>query len=348
MTNASIATAALHLAGTLPASALAFTWWAWWIGDTLGVLIAAPATLALIGRPRSLGPPRDGGRAAGAGDRPAGGATLAVARWDEQRLRSAFERDAATAADGVSAWLNGPLQALQAMQGAFQVQPQLSREDMRRVADWWLRQPLHLQAIGFSERLARDDIAAFEAAVRAEGLAEFRVFDRDDRTDAGDEVVAIRYIEPQQPNATALGVNALSIDAAADAVRRTLRSGQPAPAPVSADAEPAEQIGIVIHQALPGATTGRDAWASWPCAWTRRWAGCCRPGRRAALVPGGPDAVRAAAGRTRGCENAQRLTHAYDRVLTVAGREWELRLTRCRNRSPSCSTPMPGCSRCWG
>lgn len=49
--NASIATAALGLAGTVPPSALAFTWWAWWIGDSLDVLIAAPAVLALIGQP---------------------------------------------------------------------------------------------------------------------------------------------------------------------------------------------------------------------------------------------------------------------------------------------------------
>ena len=61
-----------------------------------------------------------------------------------------------------------------------------------------------------------------------------------------DEVVAIRYIEPQQRNAAALGVNALSIPAAAEAIRRAQRSGLPS---VSAGfrltQEAAEQIGVV-------------------------------------------------------------------------------------------------------
>ena len=58
LSNATIATAALALAGALPPTALGFSWWTWWIGDTLGVLIAAPALLALIGRPRSAWVPR--------------------------------------------------------------------------------------------------------------------------------------------------------------------------------------------------------------------------------------------------------------------------------------------------
>ncbi len=37
----------------------------------------------------------------------------------------------------------------------------------------------------------------------------------------------MRYIEPQDRNAAALGVNALSVDEAAAAIRRAQRSGQP-------------------------------------------------------------------------------------------------------------------------
>ena len=90
----------------------------------------------------------------------------------------------------------------------LQAQPQLSREGMRQATAWWLQQPLHLQAIGYSERVARADIARFEAAVRADGPADYRVFDRGDAPGAGsgdDEVVAIRYIEPQQRNAARAG-----------------------------------------------------------------------------------------------------------------------------------------------
>ncbi len=336
LANASVATAALGLSGALPTPALGFTWWTWWIGDTLGVLIAAPAVLALIGRPRSAWLPRRATVAVPLLLVTAAlvAATLAVARWDQQRLHSAFERKAAAAADGVAAWLNGPLQALQAVHGAFLAQPQLSREGMRQVTAWWLQQPLHLQAIGFSERVARADIAHFEAAVRAEGPADFRVFDRGGAPGAdagGDEVLAVRYIEPQQGNAAALGVNALSIDAAAEAIGRAQRSGQAsASAGYRLTQETAEQVGVVIFQALaaPQDSTPRgvvfvmlrmdDALGMLLPSGTNavRWCLVDRDARAAQRRLAGPP----------GCESAPRLMHAYDRVLPIAGRTWELRL----------------------
>jgi PAS domain S-box-containing protein len=335
LVNASIATAALGMSGAAPASALAFTWWTWWIGDSLGVLIAAPAVLTLIGQPRSAWAPRRATVAA-----PLLGvtallvaATLAVARWDEQRLRAAFDREASAAGDGVAAWLNGPLQALQAVHGVFQAQPQLSREDMRQASAWWLQQPLHLQAIGFSERVARADIGRFEAEVRADGPADFRVFERRDRpasAAAGDEVVAIRYIEPQQRNAAALGVNALSIDAAAEAIRRAQRSGQPsASAGFRLTQESANQTGVVVYHALPGTASapGRgvvfvtlrmdDALG----ALLQRQGGSLRW----CLVDRDPGAAQRRLAGPAGCDTAPRLLYAQDRVLPFAGREWELR-----------------------
>jgi PAS domain S-box-containing protein len=336
LSNATIATAALGLAGALPFTALGFTWWTWWIGDTLGVLIAAPAVLALIGRPRSAWVPRRATVAAPLVLVTAllVAATLAVARWDEQRLRSTFEREAAAAADRVAAWLNGPLQALQAVHGVFQAQPQLSREGMRRAAAWWLQQPLHLQAIGLSERIARADIARFEADVRTDGPADFRVFDRRDQpgaTAGDDEVVAIRYIEPQQRNAAALGVNALSIPAAAEAIRRAQRSGLPS---VSAGfrltQEAAEQIGVVVYQALPAPDSAASRGVVFVTLRMDDALGMLLPAGRSALqwclVDRHPAATQRRLAGPAGCESAARLTHAYERVLPIAGREWELRL----------------------
>jgi len=336
LSNATIATVALVLAGALPSTALGFTWWTWWIGDTLGVLIAAPAVLALIGRPRSAWVPRRATVAAPLVLVTAllVAATLAVARWDEQRLHSAFEREAAAAADSVAAWLNGPLQALQAVHGVFRAQPRLSREGMRQVTAWWLQQPLHLQAIGLSERIARADIARFEAEVRADGPADFRVFDRAERPGAAagdDEVVAIRYIEPQQRNAAALGVNALSIPAAAEAIRRAQRSGLPS---VSAGfrltQEAAEQIGVVVYQALAAPDGASLRGVIFVTLRMDDALGMLLPAGRSALqwclVDRHPSATQRRLAGPAGCESATRLTHAYDRVLPIAGREWELRL----------------------
>ena len=53
LVNASLSVPVLVAVGTVPVSAVPFTWWTWWAGDTLGVLIGAPITLALIGRPQA-------------------------------------------------------------------------------------------------------------------------------------------------------------------------------------------------------------------------------------------------------------------------------------------------------
>ena len=52
--GASVGVTTLVLAGTLPAGSYAFSWWAWWIGDAIGVLVATPLVLAWFGQPHAI------------------------------------------------------------------------------------------------------------------------------------------------------------------------------------------------------------------------------------------------------------------------------------------------------
>jgi integral membrane sensor domain MASE1 len=54
ITSATLSVAGLWAVGVLGADQLAASWTAWWIGDTLGVLVMLPATLAVAGEPRRL------------------------------------------------------------------------------------------------------------------------------------------------------------------------------------------------------------------------------------------------------------------------------------------------------
>jgi signal transduction histidine kinase/CHASE1-domain containing sensor protein len=47
--NASIGVSALASFGSIPASAMAFSWWTWWVGDSIGTLIFAPLILMWCG-----------------------------------------------------------------------------------------------------------------------------------------------------------------------------------------------------------------------------------------------------------------------------------------------------------
>ena len=259
VTSASIATATLWFSGVVSASQAPLTWLTWWAGDSLGALIAAPIALTLIGRPRSEWVAR----------RLTVGLTLTlvtavlalaisvVARWDEQRLRAAFERDASSLSNGLAAQLQEPLHALEALHGVLVASDDVTRDELRRAAKAWLVSG-RLQAMGWSEKLLRDEIADFEARARAERHTEFHVFDRQgaDGTPpapAGDTVVALRFIEPEQGNAGALGVNVLSVPQAKAAIEAATLTDLPAATAgfrlTQQDAGD-ERVGVVLYQAV--------------------------------------------------------------------------------------------------
>ena len=254
--SASVATLALLALGDMPPTAAATTWVTWWLGDTLGVLIGAPLALVLIGRPREDWRPR--GRTLAVPLLAAlallAAALLELSRLDHQRVQAAFERDADRLAAAAETRLAVPIYALQALHSSALVREPLDESTLVQAAGWWLtQQPSRLLAMGYSELVPLGRLAAFEAAVRADGQAGYRVFDRDDgRARAADgEVLAIRRITPVDGNRGALGVNTLSIPAARAAVMATRASGQPAVSQgFRLTQAVGDETGVVIYQAL--------------------------------------------------------------------------------------------------
>jgi len=236
--GASIAIVALRTASIVAPAKLASTWGAWWIGDLAGLLIATPVVLTLIGRPRSEWAPR----------RLSVGLTMTLVmvflgvgivqatRWNGERLRAGFAHDASTASLVLETQLEEPLRALEALRGVFNVGRHLGRAEMRLATQRWLDSGA-VGAMGWSERVRREEIGAFEARARSDGMAGYRVSDSGEALGAdpavgallrGDDVIAVRLIEPMTANAAALGVNGLSTATARSAILRAIDTGQPA------------------------------------------------------------------------------------------------------------------------
>ena len=255
LVSPSVATPALLASGAIPAGQALSTWLTWWVGDTLGVLIAAPIALTLVAQPRADWRPRQRTVALPLLLATAlmAAALHQLARSDADNRRQAFEREADRLTHEFQTQLQAPLFALQALHSAALVRGELDQAELAAAAAWWLRPEMNLQAVGTSVRVARDGVAAFEAAARAQGLADYKVFDRQDVPDlqADPEVVAVRLIEPLQGNAAALGVNALSIPAARAALLATRRSGAPAASAGFRLTQLAQdETGVVLYQAL--------------------------------------------------------------------------------------------------
>ena len=257
LVSASTAIFGMWWSHTLGVPELPFSFATWWTGDLLGVLIGAPIVLTLIGRPRAAWAPR----------LRSVGLTLTlvtvllafgihqIVQWNNERIRTAFERDATGAISALSAQLREPLAALQAMHSVFIASDDVTPEEMRMATRSWLASG-GLQAIAWSERIRREAIPALEARTRADGHPRYAVFDRPDgaaAAQADDEVVAIRYIEPFAANAPAHGLNLLSIPPVREAVQTARLSGQPTATGgfrLTQQAADAKQVGVVLYQAL--------------------------------------------------------------------------------------------------
>ena len=257
LVSPSIATPALVASQIVPLNEALATWLTWWSGDALGVLIAAPLALSFIGRPAADWRPRRRTLAL-----PLlaalGLVALALVETDHlhrDRQNAVFEREADRLSSEAQSRLAGALHALKALQGTARARGGLDHDSLREASRWWLTEPFHLQSTGFSEWLPAERIAAYEAQARAQGSANYRVFDNDggqERIRRG-EVVAVRHVEPEpEPGITGpLGLNLLSVPSAREAIEATRHSGQPA-ATQSFNLGPSagDEPGVVLYQAL--------------------------------------------------------------------------------------------------
>jgi PAS domain S-box-containing protein len=259
--NASVGTAALYAIRAVTGSELAFTWGTWWLGDCLGVFIAAPIVLTLIGQPHADWAPR---RTTVAVPLLLVTVLLAaainqVARWDAQRTQAVTEREANNALTALNFRLQQPLFALQALHGAYVAATSVSGAELKRVTQPWLTPNGAVYALGFNERVARADVAATETRAHAEGLTSFRVRNLNEQDVlqpfAGDEAYAVRYIEPMELQAHALGLNALAVPATREAILSAVLSGRPT-------VSDPHRVAAAAVGAVTGTTTGTTTGAA--------------------------------------------------------------------------------------
>ena len=342
--NASMSTLALSAGGVLPPGARAFTWWTWWAGDTLGVLIGAPMALTLIGRPRSDWSARRITLAL-----PLlvttlllAAATVLVARWDTQRSQSVFERDAAAAAAGLAADLRQSLFALEALHGLYVGSDDVSADELRRVAQPWLALSIQPAAVGYIERVARTDIARFDATTQRLLKQPYRVFDRQGANQVSlaahdAHVLAIRLIEPLANNDRALGVNALSVAAARGALQRAISTDAPqATAGFLLTQESTGQAGVVLYRAL---YTGEPTPDERPAALrgmvfvSLRMQQSVTAAMREApsylawcVIDGNPAAALKQLAGPPGCANKPAAALHHEASIAIGGQQWVLRI----------------------
>jgi len=266
--SASIGVGTLYLNGLTPASDVGFTWWNWWAGDTLGVLVALPLSLAWLlrsdtpwrKRPLALGLPMLITLAVIAGG------YFAVSRWERTEQERAVRRHGEHLARLLEQRFIAHQEALAALKRLIEVTPNMSYAQFDRFTRITLRDNPDIFALSFNPYVRRAERAALERQMaKATPRSDFEIRERDELkrlVRAGDrpDYVVVGYIAPLQGNLPAIGYDINSEPVRRAAIRRARESHRPSvTATLQLVQENQKRVGALLLHPAYAFTPGGEA-----------------------------------------------------------------------------------------
>ena len=264
LTSATLSLAALWALGTVAAADLVLNWMTWWIGDTLGVIVALPLILVPASEPRSLARSRLYFVAIPM--------VLCfglfvvifarVSRWENNQALTEFRLRSQQVADAMKAHLAQQAIFLEQISSVFASrQLAVSRHDFHDLVQKLLQRFPTIQAVEWTPRVLSADREAFEAARQA----DFPGFVIRERNPAGQLLAAgeraqfypVTYLEPLASNEEAVGFDLASETRRSAAVEVASATGDVAATePIRLVQERGDQAGVLLMQAVSAGPSG--------------------------------------------------------------------------------------------
>lgn len=262
LVSATIGVTTLAVSGQIPWALFVMTWWTWWVGDTLGVIIATPLLLSWLAEPRDIWRRR----------RLTVGLPMVVAlalgfvvfgygRTQERaRLGLLFERHGESLAHAIRAYLDDYMDVLYALESFYASAPEVSPQAFRTYVQRPFARYPGLRALSLVLRVPDVQREASEYTVRHEGFADFHIIEQTapgalGRAERHPESSAVTYIQPRAGNETALGHDIASVPDRLDAMQQARDTGQPtATGRLTLVGEPDHPAGLLVFLPLYGST----------------------------------------------------------------------------------------------
>lgn len=217
LVSASMGVAALWLNGTIPGENALFSWWTWWVGDCLGILIGTPIILTFFGTPKQLWRGRLWSVALPMGVTALGiiPVFIAASHWESDRVALEFRKQAALLQQTLESKLQLNLDAIHALRDFSHGVERMNFPGFSHFAKGMLSRHPSLHALSYNPLITDTERAAFEAAIQREVDPAFAIRER--RPQGGlmpaekrPEYVAVAYIQPLTTNRGALGFDVAS------------------------------------------------------------------------------------------------------------------------------------------
>jgi signal transduction histidine kinase len=231
LTSATLSLIALYSLGVVAWPALGASWVSWWIGDTLGVLVALPLILVAIGEPSDLWRRRA---------LPVALPMLAcfalfvaifarVNKWEHDEALLDFRLLSREIVDKLRAGLAEQQIFIEQLERSFTGPVALSRAEFRHLVQNLLLRSPTIQEVGWAPRVNLDDRLRFEAAQQRDFPGfEIRQWDASGKPDHATDrpqFYPVTYVEPIDANRDEIGLDLISDRTRQAAVAEAIATG---------------------------------------------------------------------------------------------------------------------------
>lgn len=252
--SASVGTAVLYFNHIITAGQALFSWWSWWIGDSIGVLIATPLVFILFAKPRETWRNRVG----------TVGLPLLLSclvmvvvffrsSADEQsRLQQRFHEQAKLMVQSVNARIALHAELVVPIERLFAASAQVSRSDFAIFVDPMMRSNSGVRALSWNARVTNAERADYEAILQNSMGDNLFITERNAdsqliRATTRAEYFPVTFVEPLIANRKAVGYDASSEPLRKEAMLRARDSAAAAlTAPLTLVQDEAKKVGMLL------------------------------------------------------------------------------------------------------
>lgn len=255
LVSATAGVSILYAAGAIQGAEYVYSWWNWWSGDALGVMVILPLTLTFLFRKSR--PWR--GRLSTQVIPMAvtlvlvGAAFVAAAHWERSQQKLIIEKYGDSIANLLEQRFAAHQEAIAALTRLIEVTPGMTSDQFRHFARITLRDNPDIFALSINPYVLREYRKSFEQRMATlTGTPDFEIRERDVekglvRAADRSEYVSVGYIAPLKGNRPAIGFDINSEPIRRDAIQRAKASGKPAvTAPINLVQENRNRVGVLV------------------------------------------------------------------------------------------------------
>jgi PAS domain S-box-containing protein len=254
MLSASGGVASLYLSQLISATQIPASWLTWWVGDSIGVLIATPLMFILFAQPRPLWRSRIGNV----------GLPLLIScsimvlvfirasHAEEQHLRERFHQQSKLIAGAIKTRFELNSRSVQSIERLFAASQQVSRQEFSAFVGNLPSLYPGVRALGWNLMVSQEQRASYEATMVAHGFADFYITERNAsgnfiRAGVRERYAPVTYIVPLADNARALGYDIASEPLRQQTLQRARDSGELAmTAPITLVQDMQQEPGVLL------------------------------------------------------------------------------------------------------